>query len=71
MNQEPRAFPSVDTFRNGDWGMSLRDYFAAKCMVGLMSNPEAKHDRYDEEIFDIVADVSYQMADAMMRAREK
>lgn len=45
-------------------GMSLRDYFAAKAMQGKLSNPEwlASDAR--------TATNAYEMADAMLRARE-
>ncbi|EMR8084379.1 hypothetical protein OUHCRE2_42030 [Enterobacter asburiae] len=45
-------------------GMTLRDYFAAKAMQGRLSNPDwlCSDDRTATE--------AYQMADAMLRARE-
>lgn len=42
-------------------GMTLRDYFAAKAMQSLVS---------DKLLSDVVAKWSYEMADAMLRARE-
>lgn len=47
--------------------MTLRDYFAAKAMRGLMANPETNrawgvHDN---------ARCAYEQADAMMQARER
>ena len=62
------AFPtdamSHDEF---DTGMTLRDYFAAKAMQGMFNywdeNPHLE--------FEHIADCSYDMADAMMKAREK
>ena len=48
-------------------GMTLRDYFAAKAMQGMFNywdeNPNLE--------FEHIADCSYDMADAMMKAREK
>jgi hypothetical protein len=45
-------------------GMTLRDYFAAKAMQGLMVDiPDPIHVEY-------VADAAYKMADAMLKARE-
>ncbi|MGR3180920.1 hypothetical protein [Enterobacter cancerogenus] len=52
-------------------GMTLRDYFAAKAMQSalLTSKPENPFGRMD--IFaQSVAEISYEMADAMLRARE-
>lgn len=46
-------------------GLSLRDYFAAKAMQGLIVDPE-RADQSREEC----ARLSYKMADAMLRARE-
>lgn len=40
-------------------GMTLRDYFAAKAMQGLLANKGACH-----------PDDAYEMADAMLAARE-
>ena len=45
-------------------GMTLRDYFAAKAMQGLISTEGAgSAERY--------AEISYRLADAMLKAREK
>jgi hypothetical protein len=46
-------------------GMSLRDYFAAKAMQGLIVDPD-RADQSREEC----ARLSYAMADAMLKARE-
>ncbi|HDV8501656.1 TPA: hypothetical protein QIT10_003612 [Enterobacter bugandensis] len=45
-------------------GMTLRDYFAAKAMQGRLANPDwlCSYDRTATE--------AYQIADAMLRARE-
>ena len=55
-------------------GMDLRDYFAAKAMQGMASNPDDGHNpeeqSYEEYIAEIVEN-AYEIADAMMRARKK
>ena len=51
-----------------DEGMTLRDYFAAKCMQGLSALP-ADFDS-DNDSFEMVAKISYAQADAMLKARE-
>lgn len=51
-------------------GMSLRDYFAAKAMQGLLSNDQCKPFGMSASATDI-AKKSYLMADEMLRAREK
>jgi len=49
-------------------GMSMRDYFAAKAMEGILSNPEEFGDTVPAEE---IADFSFQMANAMLERREK
>lgn len=54
-------------------GMSLRDYFAAKAMQGLLSDPLFRPTQ-DENLHEFprrVADRSYIYADAMLKAREE
>lgn len=47
------------------FGMSLRDYFAAKAMQGFLSDPKWR----DNVIDELTASHAYRMADAMMEAR--
>lgn len=51
-------------FEVSSGGMTLRDYFAAKAMQGRLANPDwlCSDDRTATE--------AYQLADAMLRARE-
>ena len=46
-------------------GMDLRDYFAAKALQGFLAN--SKYAEFDHT----AAECSYQIADAMMKARGK
>lgn len=74
------AFPTVA--RDDNWqpscdGMSLRDYFAAKALVGYIANSEESGSEptlvwLAGEAHDpiAIAHVCYRMADAMLRARE-
>ncbi|HBD0129836.1 TPA: hypothetical protein KFU04_001056 [Escherichia coli] len=66
------AFPVAGSEHNYPIeGMTLRDFFAAKAMQSalLTSKPENPLGRMD--IFaQSVAEISYEMADAMLRARE-
>jgi hypothetical protein len=55
------AFPNPHY--NNVYGMTLRDYFAAKAMQGMMSDPNL------DMVCNKVAQLSYNMADAMMKAR--
>jgi hypothetical protein len=61
INDEARV-----TAVGGEGGMDLRDYFAAKAMQGMFEywdeNPNLE--------FEHIASCSYDMADAMMKARE-
>jgi len=56
MNNTP-AFP----LPNMNTGMTLRDYFAAKAMQALIDN---------DNLFFEIPTRAYEMADAMMKARE-
>ena len=52
----------------GEKGMTLRDYFAAKAMQSFLSHL-VKQGWYADDLND-VAETSYRMANAMMKARE-
>jgi len=56
-----QAYPS-----NWGPGVTVRDYFAAKALQGLLANPTMNPDGD----FDSDAELSYSWADAMLRARE-
>ena len=72
-----QAFPS--TFKSLDgkeqihaWGMTLRDYFAAKSMQAYLADKELI-DLFvymNADVKEQVALAAYQMADAMLKARE-
>jgi len=66
MNDIP-AFPvGLEAFGEDKTGMTLRDYFAAKAMQGWLANPKTEYGTSYEKF----AKVFYEMADAMMKARE-
>ena len=55
-------------------GMTLRDYFAAKTMQGLINCPDWRENAgedVDMGTSDYTAYAAYMMADAMLEAREK
>lgn len=55
------------TYSPGQKGMTLRDYFAAKAMQGLVaSNDEDAGDRVAE-----IPEYAYMIADAMLKERDK
>jgi len=67
------AFPCIIDALNPDipihytgFGMSLRDYFAAKAMQGMTHEYDMKVEGYE----NVIAVMSYRIADAMIEARE-
>lgn len=67
------AFPLEASEYGGhgsQFGMSLRDYFAAKAMQGFAANP-SMIDNNDSKSIAYVAAASYAMADAMLAERAK
>ena len=75
------AFPTPYETRDGDTfstcyegGMTLRDYFAAKALQGLLALPNEEGARVYktmESIHRVIAITAYAYADAMLREREK
>ena len=72
--ENPNAFPSINQY-TGDLnpGMSLRDYFAAKALQGILTanHPHFWGNRDGEIEPNYAAETSYKMADAMLQEREK
>jgi hypothetical protein len=69
---KPTKLPAFPHFGHTGWsqseGMSLRDYMAAKAMQGMVANPGYSLNDWSKRD---IAIQSYEMADAMMKAREK
>ena len=64
------AYPSGHNPKTGtqESGMTLRDYFAAKAMLGILSISHlAKENPMDR---NLIAGTAYELADAMMKARD-
>lgn len=70
-----KAFPSKEFLYKDNmdligvkesFGMELRDYFAAKALQGLLTT--VKNEQW---LPQDVAEVCYEVADSMMKAREK
>jgi hypothetical protein len=61
------AFPTGTAYQ----GMTLRDYFAAKAMPGLMARNWSSYTGTDEELIGVWARSSYAVADAMLKARDE
>ena len=64
MDKTPTAFPWTHDNITCT-GMTLRDYFAAKAMQGFLAT--VKVDCPD----NLIAEDAYNLADAMLKAREK
>jgi len=59
------AFPHTNHHGHKLEGMTLRDYFAAKVMQGLLATDIDCGPKYAQ----IIADNAYGLADAMLKAR--
>lgn len=67
----PSAFPlsAGDCgYADPEFGMTLRDYFAAKAMHAILTSPITERDALGNE--DECAEWAYLQADAMLRKRE-
>ena len=66
MNNEP-AFPAMHyDLADNEHGLTMRDYFAAKAMQGML----AACTGWSEANLERLAKCSYSTADAMMKARK-
>jgi len=73
-----KAFPNSAEYPLRNDGMDLRDYFAAKAMQALIDSTTYKSPSLGlgEPTYHVadngrIANISYQIADAMMKAREQ
>lgn len=65
MTDNPSAFPVIYGDGAGfSEGMTLRDYFAGQALAGLVGSAAVANG-------EDVADVAYQLADAMLQERKK
>lgn len=62
-----KAFPKAASIELGvaQLGMDLRDYFAAKALHGFIK------EEFTQPTYEQMAQACYELADAMMKAREK
>jgi len=65
---KPTGGPAFPTTGTAYKGMTLRDYFAAKAMQELMTYKDRP--AYLRPVDEVATD-AYEMADAMLKAREK
>ena len=68
-NKEP-AFPIVYALGDFDRGMTLRDYFAAKALQGILASSTEWSD-VSWNACKLMAKDSFNIADEMMKAREQ
>ena len=61
------AFPIIRS-QHTDLGMTLRDYFAAKAMHGLISQFA---EGFEPDTVDGFSNISYRVADSMLKERER
>lgn len=74
-----KAFPHKVMSAEQGQGMDLRDYFACAAPIYMdeafeslgLSTKTTMTDKYDKEVFDEIARLSYVYADSMMEARKK
>lgn len=83
MEANPRAFPHPPLINahglaitHGDFGMTLRDYFAGQALQGMLSNTDIAKDARDQNDSTEAAQRwcargAYQFADAMLAERSK
>ena len=64
----PPAFPNEVGYKHQQGGMTLRDYFAAKAMQSFLDEVGSES---DQRFYKDIAIGAYQVADAMLRAREQ
>jgi hypothetical protein len=67
------AFPMAIPANCHRWedGMTLRDYFAGQALVGLLATGEDYHDNNYGDGWNWFAAAAYNLADAMIEAREQ
>lgn len=74
--ENPKAFPCLDNNEHSGQikihseGMTLRDYFAAKAITGLVSATNQEGTWTATECAEEIALESYKIADAMLRQRQ-
>ena len=72
-NTGGQAFPNegFNGWGTPEQGMTLRDYFAAKAMQGMLANPELKDSIFQGVGHGFLEKSAWAVADAMLKAREE
>lgn len=71
IDHQESAMQSRTVYNGQEDGMTLRDYFANTAMQGELSHymVMAKHNQWQIQ-YELIAEQSYKMADAMLKQRE-
>lgn len=69
LNRVEMAFPVSTIDGYTQYGMTLRDYFAAKAMQGICVN--VGRNGFELISMSGIAEYAYELADAMLKARNK
>ena len=64
-----KAFPCGEGIKPYEYGMDLRDYFAAKAMQAIIGKADDKSTAI-EEVDLWIGNYAYKIADAMMEVRK-
>jgi hypothetical protein len=64
-----QAFPCGDFHIQDCQGVTIRDYFAGKALIGLMAKWNVDK-TFDFGDYESASQMSYKFADAMLKARE-
>jgi len=67
MTKNPLVYPSANA--PGNKGIHLRDHFAGKALAGLLASPH--NEIMDADHIRVLAELSYDFADAMLEARKR
>jgi hypothetical protein len=72
---EKPAFPTTRYYDEEpigvEEGMTLRDYFAAKAMCGILAAMKTTGDASEQKMAEDISGVAYVVADAMLAERKK
>ena len=64
------AFPLMFTHATTQYGMTLRDYFAAQALQGAISHGLFNAAKAEKSYAEYLSSIAYVYADAMLKARE-
>ena len=71
MSTKKQSIQDARSWGLAESGMSLRDYFAAAALQGMLASEMVKSDRTGQSLRELLSVESYLFADAMLAARER